>query len=476
LGFTQKARIEAGTQGIQINTDAIDNSGGVDLSDHEVNLKLLLSPLVQQGTLSLDSRNSLLKDIANPVVELVLQHNRDQSLMITMSARSSWTNLEQYRALIREMHSLGFLDRNRDFLPDDQELDLRMAIQRGMLRPELALCSAAVKMWLKEGLRSSKLLDDPSLNRFLMSYFPKRVQDEYKQPVLSHPLRRDIIANEVVGEITLAVGIPYIPTLVATQGATIAGTMKCLLAADAILGTESLRKRIRTLDTASNFEAFGTVWDDASAALRKAGAWLLQSHNADVSLEELISLYAESFARLQSHARMVFGGEELARFEKRVNEYRALGVRDNDAVVLSLYRRIYVTLEVLWCAREYSQDVTEVARVLSFVLEQLGLPPIFAFENTLQSTNKWEQELAAGAFQEIRRSLSCIVGTLLSRSHVSEAALAAQLSSQKHRDVILSIMKEVQDNVRSNRPFTISVLPLVARHIRELSRTISEAQ
>jgi glutamate dehydrogenase len=474
LGFTQKARIEAAQQGIQINTDAIDNSGGVDLSDHEVNLKLLLSPMVANHSITLEARNALLKDISGDVVELVLQHNRDQSLMITMSALHSPANLEQYRALIREMHTLGFLDRNRDFLPDEQELDLRIATRRGILRPELALCSAAVKMWLKDGLRNSKLLDDASLDRFLMSYFPARIQSEYRSSVLSHPLRQDIISNEIVGEMTLAVGIPFIPTMVASQSASIPSAMKSLLAADAIIGSSALRKRIRSLDSASHFDTFSAIWDDISSALRKAGSWLLQWHTTNQSLQELISLYADSFSRLRSHARVVFTGDELTRFEKRVNEYRSLGVSEDDAVMLSLYRRVYVALEVLWCAREYSQDVTEVARVLSFVLEHLGLPPIFAFENTLQSTNKWEQELAAGAFQEIRRSLSCIVGTVLSRSNASEQSLAAQLSSQKHSSVILSIMKEVQDNMRSNRPFTISVLPLLARHIRELSHVMVE--
>jgi NAD-specific glutamate dehydrogenase len=282
------------------------------------------------------------------------------------------------------------------------------------------------------------------------------------------------LTEYALGEMTLAVGIPFVPTMVASQSASIPNAMKSLLAADAILGSSSLRKRIRSLDTATQFDSFSAVWDDVAGALRKASSWLLQWHSSSQSLQELISLYADSFARLRTHARVVFTGDELIRFEKRVSAYRALGVREDDAVMLSLYRRVYVALEVLWCAREYSQDVTDVARVLSFVLAHLGLPPIFAFENTLQSSNKWEQELATGAFQEIRRSLSCIVGSVLSRSQDSEHTLALQLSSHKHCSVILSIMKEVQENIRSKRPFTISVLPLLARHIRELSRVMTE--
>jgi glutamate dehydrogenase len=473
LGLTQKARIEASQRGVRLNTDAIDNSGGVDLSDHEVNLKLLLAPLVQTGTLTIEARNALLKDIAHDVVESVLQHNRDQSLMLTMSAIRSTHSIHHYRALIREMHSHGLLDRNRDNLPDEQELDLRVATQKGMLRPELALCSAATKMWLKEGLRSSSLLDDPALERFLLSYFPHRVQEEYRAAVLQHPLRRDIIANEIVGETTLAVGISFLPTLIASQGTTIPHAMRSLLAADSILGSDSLRTRIRTLDQANNFPNFSSVWRDAATALCKAGAWLMQTHSESLSLGELCALYAESFLQLRSHARMVFTGDELIRFNERVLEYEQLGVGADDAVTLSLYRRVYVALEVLWCAREYGQDVTRVAQLLSLILDLLGLPPIFAIENNLHATNKWEQELAAGSFQEIRRGLSQVVGTLLQQPHNTPTDVSARLADNRHRQAILSIMTEVQDGMRNKTQVSVSVLPLIARHIRELVRGIA---
>ena len=170
---------------------------------------------------------------------------------------------------------------------------------------------------------------------------------------------------------------------------------------------------------------------------------------------------------------VAFGKEELERFEERVREYEGLGVGLEDATTLSLYRRVYVALEVLWCAREFNADVTQVAPLLSHVLEVLGLPPIFALENTLHSTNKWEQELAAGSFQEIRRSLSLMVGTLLQRSLNSPSSVLDCLAGNRHKDAILAIMSEVHDGMRNNSPFTISVLPLIARHVRDLARSLA---
>lgn len=469
LGFSQKARIEAATLGIRINTDAIDNSGGVDLSDHEVNLKLLFSPLLAAGSLTRDARNSLLLEISGEVVESVLQHNRDQSFLLSMESLSSVHALEQYRALIREMHNQGFLDRNRDMLPDEQELDMRAATHRGMLRPELAQCSAAVKMWLKEGLRSSALLEEANLNRFLVSYFPSRIQSEFRGAVLGHPLRKEIIANEIVGSMTLAVGIPFIPSVVTARGVSVESVMKSLLAADSVLDAESLRSRIRPLDTTGNFTAFSALWTDVASALRKASDWLLQSHGHAASVQDLLGLYAESFGRLCNHGHMLFSGTELTRFQKRVEEYLQLGVGKQDAITLSLYRRIYVALEVLWCAREYKQDVTDVARILSVLFDSLLLSPLFAVENSFQSSNKWEQELAAGSFQEIRRGLSCIAGTLLQRTTCSESAVLTALGACRYHSLIQSVMQEVQDGARTKRPFSLSILPLISRHIRALS-------
>jgi glutamate dehydrogenase len=468
VGFTQRARIQCAQQGIKLNTDAIDNSGGVDLSDHEVNLKLLLSPLCAAGTITEADRNTLLKEIAPDVVESVLQHNRDQGLLLTVAESASVHTIEHYRALIREMHSRGFLDRTRDNLPDEQELDLRASSQRGMYRPELAICSAAVKMWLKDGLRSSDLLNDSHLEQYLRAYFPAQVQSKFHSAILGHSLRREIIANEIVHEATLAAGISFLPMIAHSTGASVPQAMKCLLAADIILGARGLRSHLRTLDTVQGCPAFIESWIDLSTALRHATSWLMQSHPSS-SIEELVQLYGDSFSTLVPHARALFSADELTRFEKRVAEYQASGLPESDAVILGLLRRVHVALETLWCAREYRHNVKDVAATLAQVLDGMELQPLFKFEQALQAGNKWEQELAEGSFQEIRRELSRITGKLLSRSLASSREISATLAKHKQHQAIRDIMSEINDGMRTKRPFSISVLPLIARHLRELA-------
>ncbi len=467
VGFTQRARIQCAQQGIRLNTDAIDNSGGVDLSDHEVNLKLLFSPLLASGTLAETERNALLKEIAPAVVESVLQHNRDQGLLLTVAESDSIHSIEHYRGLIREMHSRGFLDRTRDNLPDEQELDLRASSQRGLYRPELAICSAAVKMWLKDGLRSSDLLNDSNLEQYLLAYFPQQVQKNFHPAILGHSLRREIIANEIVHEATLATGISFFPTIVSSTGASVAQAMKSFLAANLILGASELRSRLRRVDTVQSCQAFIETWLDLSTALRRASSWLIQSY-PNSSIEELVKLYGDGFATLIPHARVLFSAEELTRFDKRVAEYQANGLHEGDAIIIGLLRRVHVVLETLWCAREYQQNVQDVASTLTQVLDSMELQQLFKFEQALQAGNKWEQELAEVSFREIRRELSRITGKLLSRSVASSKEISLTLAKHKQHQAVRDIMTEVNDGMRTKRPFSISVLPLIARHLREL--------
>ena len=183
----------------------------------------------------------------------------------------------------------------------------------------------------------------------------------------------------------------------------------------------------------------------------------------------MIRLYKDAFATLTDHSQLVFTGGELRRFETRVTEYEKRGAPASDAILLSLYRRVNMILEVLWCAREYDQDVKEVARTVSQCLELLKINSLFRFENALESSNKWEQELVTGAYQEMRRSVSVIVGRLLRAGNSAADNYDARLSATPHKDAITSTIAEVEENTRLRKPFQISVLPVVARQLRLLA-------
>jgi glutamate dehydrogenase len=468
LGFTQKARIEFSLRGGRINTDAIDNSGGVDLSDHEVNLKLLLAPLVDNGSISTPERNSLLKQIDQEVVAAVLRHNSDQALMLSISQLRSKTSIDEYRILIRLMDRLGYLDRQRDQLPDEAELDQRSSQKVGMCRPELAICSAAVKMWIKDALGSSALCRDPNVQDFLFNYFPRHIQEHFRESVLDHPLRTEIISSEVVNSLLPVVGISYVNALSAMRGTPVPMVMKCLLAADRILNTDMLREKIRRLDMTDSCVEFTQLWLDVGIALREASEWLLHYHGSSLELGEMVALYSDAFDTLSQHAVGVFSGEELTRFERRVQQYQQQGVSYDEAALFSLYRRILPVLEVLWAAREYRKDVQLVASVFSQVFDDLGVNNLFKFESMIETTNKWEQELVNGSYQEIRRNISLITGQLLASAITTSEDIRSALRSSAGYEAIRSTMNDVNETARQRKPFQVAVLPVVSRQLRLL--------
>lgn len=465
LGFTQRARIEFSERGGRINTDAIDNSGGVDLSDHEVNLKLLFAPLVAARRLTTESRNSLLYDISGDVVDSVLQHNRDQALLLTVSQTRSADTLEQFRYLIRDMHKLGYLDRLRDELPDEMDLDDRFASKAGLYRPELAVCSAAAKMWIKEKVRESNLCQDENLERFLLEYFPRRVRDDFAAEVRSHPLRADIIASEMVNSLLPAVGIPYVHNVAALKGTTVPNVMKCLIAADKILDTDILRVQLREQDTVENAGNFMRLWLEMGVALRRATSWLLTDYSSSTLLE-IVNLYDRPFDTLIEHAHTIFTGQERVRFERRAAEFKVLGATEQQASILSVYRRVLPILEVLWTAREFSADAPTVAVTYSQVLEELGVNTVFKYERILEASNKWEQELITGAYQEIRRSISIITGKLIRKGETANGNTREAVRRAPGYDAVRATMSELDELAKQKRPFQIAVLPVVARQLR----------
>jgi glutamate dehydrogenase len=465
LGFTQRARIEFSERGGRMNTDAIDNSGGVDLSDHEVNLKLLFSPLVKQHRLTVETRNALLVDISADVVEAVLQHNRDQALLLTVSQLRSQEGLEQYRHLVRDMHRMGYLDRNRDHLPDEADMDDRLAAKTGLYRPELAVCSAAVKMWIKERVRDSNLCQDENLERFLLEYFPPRVQKEFTDEVQAHPLRVDIIASEMVNSLLPATGISFVHNVTTLKGTNVPNVMKCLLAADKILGSNILRTDLRAHDTVQNSASFMRLWLEMGVALRQATSWLLSYHGSE-RLLEIVNLYDQPFDTLIEHADTIFTGQERVRFERRAAEFRALGASGKQATVLSMYRRILPVLEVLWAAREFKTPAPTVAVTYSQVLEELGINILFKFESILDASNKWEQELITGAFQEIRRSVSTITGQLIQKGVAGTNETRETLRRASGYDAVRGTMVDLEELAKQKRPFQVAVLPVVARQLR----------
>ena len=468
LGFTQLARIDCARRSIRINTDAIDNSGGVDLSDHEVNLKLLFQSLVKNKSLSTATRNELLLDVAEEVATKVLTHNQNQSLLLSMSELCSVNKIDQFRQLLRMLEAGGIIDRARDNLPDEQELEGRGLRKQGMLRPELALCSAGVKMWLKGTLIDEFPLQEEELEPFLLSYFPIRLQREYQEVIRTHPLYKEIVTNQIVETATLSTGISFIPSRFQESGERAGHIVKCCIAANEIMRFDQIKHSLEKLDTYQSFELFSSTLLELTNAIIQATTWLLTTHPHQTPLSELIALYATNFHILLENIDTIFSPVAKERFDQTVERYEELGLSIQEAKVTALSPSILEALEVLWSMRQYGQGVPRTLDITRLTLDTLKIRPLFDFEFSLSIQNKWDQELASSALQKVRRGVSHIVGKLLTLSQTFNRSTERMLLQAHSTKELIKIMSEINEDIKAGRTITISVLPLVAQYIERI--------
>ncbi|MDM7998232.1 MAG: NAD-glutamate dehydrogenase [Acidobacteriota bacterium] len=271
-GFTQQARIEYWMSGGQINTDAIDNSGGVDTSDHEVNIKILLDLLVKKGIVpNKEARNRMLAEMEGDVAALVLEDNRNQARALTLDGLRSAAHYDEFVDLVGNMERNGMIDRSGVQLPSRDSLLQSPQKARGLPRPLLADLLGYAKMWVYEKLVRSSLPDNPVADPFLQAYFPKPLGRDFSGYFAEHPLRREIIATAVVNYVLNNGGIRLLPRLMAELKMSLEETVLAYLAADAKAAAAQSRQRVLESGLAADAEhaALLKIEDAVEAAVLK---------------------------------------------------------------------------------------------------------------------------------------------------------------------------------------------------------------
>jgi glutamate dehydrogenase len=463
LGFTQLARIEFAQRGGRINTDAIDNSGGVDLSDHEVNLKILFTGLMRDKKITLPDRNQLLKEMAPDVVEAVLDHNRSPALVLSLGVLRSKRTIEYFQSLIRELHRMGYINRALECLPDDEELRERIAQKAAMSRPELAVCTAAVKMWVKDSLLSSNLPSDPLLKDYLFDYFPPALRTRFKNELSGHPLSANIIATQVANTLVDTMGITFVHRMCVTYSVPPTSVLKCALAAEHILATKNIRNSIRKLDTFDNSASYLALSIEVSRALMDGASWLLSSHDPTLTLAKLVQLYETGYRSVVQDIEHILVGKEYDAYRARILKYQQFGLDDFAAKSLAIFPRIVIVLEMLWAARQSGEDMKRVAALFSTVMEELGVGSFLSQTSAPETANKWENELLLGANDEIRRSLSRITTKLLEAKAVSRDDALAHLRKLPGFERVKATLEEA----RAETP-SVAAMSVVAKQLRSL--------
>jgi len=328
LGFSQRGRIEYALAGGRINTDFIDNSGGVDCSDHEVNIKILLNNLPKQAGLTLQKRNELLADMTDEVAALVLRDNYLQSQALSMLEARASQDLLEHAHSIRRLEVSGLLDRALEFLPGSEEIAERHQAGRGLTRPELAILLSYAKMALYSKLIDSDVPEDPYLGHELERYFPALMQKRFNKYLPGHRLRREIIATATTNSIVNRMGPTFARRVQEDTGANAGTVARAYAIAREFVAMRDTWADIEALDTKIAAAVQYEMMFETTRLLRFCTYWLIHRQSGKLDIERQVSRFRAGMKELDSLLPRVLTGDDLSAFNARQSRYTAAEVPD----------------------------------------------------------------------------------------------------------------------------------------------------
>jgi glutamate dehydrogenase len=437
LGLTQKARIEFALQGGRINTDALDNSGGVDMSDHEVNLKILLAPGVASGGMSQERRNELLEELTEEVARLVLDDNRAQSLAISLDELRARESTDDFRDLMVSLEKTGELDRVSEGLPSTDVLVERREGHQSLARPELCVLLAYAKLALKTRLLRSRLPDDPITERYLLGYFPpEAVEAAGKTALEDHRLRREIIAGQVANDLVDLMGATFMHRVMRDTGRSADEVVRAWLVASRLSEHRALLAEMARQQSAMDARVSYRWLLGLARVLERTTRWVLGNVDPELSPAQVVEKNAEGLSRLRESFPKLAHGEDLALFNKLVAEIREVGADEAFSRRLITLRFLDQLLEILRIARDAGTDAGATGRAYYALSDALEIPWLRGTAFRAAGESQWDQRAAQALADDLSQAHRRLVTAALKRAGDGDpAAATADLLRSGRREV-----------------------------------------
>lgn len=411
LGLTQKGRIEASRHGVRLNTDAIDNSAGVDTSDHEVNIKILLDSIVRSGAMTLDERNALLVEMTDDVASAVLRDNYDQNVVLGNARRGAPALITVHQRMIKEMERRGIMDRSLESLPDDEEFATLIAAGSELTSPELAVLLAYSKNWLTANLNRSNLSADPWFRSTLLGYFPPALRERFPDAIDSHPLRAQII-NEVVANSLINVGgITFVYRVIEETGASVTQVVRAATAAMGVFEIRGMWDWINSLDNTVPTKAQTTLQLETRRLLDRATRWFLQFRGGELDIEAEVETFRSTVADHAHEVPTVLKGQEAVRFRRRVQRFTEAGAPDELAREAAAALDIFALLDITDVCRRTGEDASTVIPLYFELTDRYDLDHTLVRITDLPRGDRW----TSLARQALRTDLYQVIAALTSR-------------------------------------------------------------
>ena len=401
LGATQLGRVEFALRGGRLNTDSIDNSAGVDCSDHEVNIKILIDSVVKDGRLSVPRRNRLLASMTKEVGGLVLRHNYLQTQAMTMIESKGSNTLDSQIRLMRMLERAGRLDRAVEFLPDDETLAERLANKQGLSRPEIAIVMSYAKIWLYDELLASPMPDDPWLEKDLVEYFPTPLRSTYLKDICRHRLRREIIATRANNSMINRVGGTFVTEFMEKTGKGAAEITRAYIIAREVFGLRKIWQAVEKLDNRVPPSAQTAMALDGNHLIEWVTLWFLRNGKSGLDIGQHIQEFQGGIATLADGLTGMLPYHYNADVKKRAAPYINQGTPESLALRIANLVNLYSGCDIVRLANRRRYPVGDVARIYFAIGAHFHLGRLRAAAESLGSDNHWRKLAVAALTEEI---------------------------------------------------------------------------
>jgi glutamate dehydrogenase len=468
LGLTQPGRVEYALAGGRINTDAIDNSAGVDTSDHEVNIKIVLDRVVRSGALTKGDRDALLAEMTDEVAALVLRDNYRQNRALANARAQAPDMVDVHIRFIHDLEHQHLLDRRVEDIPDDEVLDERHRTGVGVTTPELAVLLAYAKIGLEAELLGSSVPDDPDFASSFERYFPTAVQERFHDELQRHPLRREITATGLVNAMVNRAGTTLAFRLVQETGAAVPDIVRAHEVAWRVFDQEALWRSIEALDTTVPAETQTEMYLESRKLVERATRWFVRNRRRPLPIASTVDFFHDRVARVEAALPTVLLGSELEWLQQESAALQSRGVPGDVAQRIGSLDALVTALDITELAEQFGREVEEVAAVYATVGDHLRLDWLRDRVVELPRDDRWHALARLALREDAYGAHRAVVAAVLGGTDPGfDAETAFKVWAGGNRTGVERVIT-ILDDIRAHGSFDIATLSVALRELRSL--------
>jgi glutamate dehydrogenase len=469
LGLTQRGRIEYALAGGRVNTDAIDNSGGVDCSDHEVNIKIALGPVVAKGGLSREERDRLLGEMTDEVAALVLRDNYQQTQALSVEEAKGADALDAFARLMQSLERAELLDRAIEFLPGEEELARRAAAKRGLTRPEMAVLLAYGKIAVNRDLLQSELPEDPLLGEDLVRYFPTALAERFGDAIRAHRLRREIIATSVTNSMVNRVGPTFVNEMRERTGHGTTDVARAYAVTRDVFDLRRLWGGVEALDYAVDAAAQTEMHLEIQRLTERGTLWFLRTGPHPLDMKAATARFRDGVAALASGLDGLLAPFYHDAVQRRARHYVERGVPEALACEVAQLGPLSASLDVVAISGECGVEPTSVARVHFEVGARFGIDRLRLAARSIEAMTEWDKQAVNSIVEDLygyhRRLTASVLGASGRKKRVPENAVDQWAEARAHA---VKRAEALLERIAAAPKVDIPMLAVANRHIRAM--------